>query len=130
MTGAGEGGKGKRESMINSEDIQFQFISSMSCRTQHHTMLRDNNLGIQCEQIANRTSCGTGVKSTKNFYFIDNDEREFTDLEKLVDAYNEKFVLDGEDPEYEVKFVRVRVKRDKANNPPILTQPPFAEEDI
>ena len=49
-------------------------------------------------------------------YKIDNDPREFLDIESLVDAYNEKFQFEEENPEHEVKFIKVVVKR-QIDNP-------------
>ncbi len=99
--------------MIHADDIRLQFISSLNMKNQHHTLMRDNTLGIQCETISNKTKCGTGITKSRSYYFIDNDEREFLTVEELVDAYNEKFKLEGEDPEHEVKYVRVLVKREQ-----------------
>ena len=102
--------------MISSGDIKLRFISSLNLSTQHHTLLRDDDLGIQAEKISNKTDGGYGIRKTKSFYFIDNDPREFLDIESLVDAYNEKFQFEEENPEHEVKFIKVVVKR-QIDNP-------------
>ncbi len=86
----------------------------MALKRQHHSLYRNDELGIQWEQISNRTPCGTGITKSKSYFFIDNDEREFLDLEACVDAYNDKFQFEGENPDHEVKYVKVIMKRDKA----------------
>ncbi len=98
--------------MIDQGDIQWKYISSWQFTNQHHTMLRDDSLGLQMESITNRTQEGYGLGKKRDFFFIDKDVREFLTVEELVEAYNEKFKLDDEDPEHEVRYVKIVVKRD------------------
>jgi hypothetical protein len=98
--------------MIHSDDIKWEFVSRFSTTSQYHGMCRDNALGVQYEYISNRTKCGTGITKTKKWFFIDNDDREFLTEEALIEAYNEKFQFEEENPEHEVKYVRVVLKRD------------------
>ncbi|MEJ8803145.1 hypothetical protein [Pontibacter sp. H249] len=108
--------------MIHADDIRFDFVRSLNMRNQHHTLMRNNELGLQMETISNKTKCGTGITKSRSYYFIDNDEREFLTVEDLVDAYNEKFKLDGESPEHEVKYIKVYVKRENLNIPATTDQ--------
>ncbi len=96
--------------MLHPDDINWQFKQSWNLRNQHYTILRDDEKGVQCEKIANKTM-GYGIGKIKSVYSIDRDEREFLSIEELVDAYNEKFKFEEENPEHEVKYVRVIVKR-------------------
>lgn len=98
--------------MIHSEDINWRLIQSWNLRDQHYTILRDEEKKVQCEKITNKTmDIGTG--KVYSAYYIDGDEREFHTVEAMVDAYNEKFKFEEENPEHEVKYVRVVVKRKK-----------------
>lgn len=45
--------------------------------------------------------------------YIDNVEKEFTDLDELIDFYNEKFKFEAENPYQEVTFVKVIKRRNK-----------------
>lgn len=98
--------------MIHEDDINWKFVSSLNLRNQHHTVFRDDKLGLQCETLTNKTHGGYGIGKARSFYFIDNDEREFLSAKDLVDAYNEKFKFAEENPEHEVKYIKVVVKRD------------------
>jgi hypothetical protein len=40
-------------------------------------------------------------------------EKEFTDLDELIDFYNEKFRFEEENPDQEVTFVKVIKRRNK-----------------
>ena len=47
----------------------------------------------------------------KSFDFIKNDDREFLSIEDLVNAYNEKFKFEYENPDQEVIYKRIIKKR-------------------
>ena len=94
--------------MITS--INWKLQSHMTMRSEGRSLYRDDAIGVQLEAITpRRGECEWGKQ--KNFYFIDNDPREFLTEDELIDAYNEKFRRDGEDPEHEVKYVKVITKR-------------------
>ena len=97
--------------MIHADDINWKMVSHMSLKNQYHAQFSDAELGITKEVITNRTDNGFGIGKSKSFYYIKNDEREFLSIEDLVDAYNEKFKFSEENPDQEVKYVRVIVKR-------------------
>jgi hypothetical protein len=99
--------------MIHEDDIKWKLAGRYSTTSQYHGCYRDEVLGVQYEHISNRTKCGTGITRTRKWFFIDNDEREFLTVEELVEAYNEKFKFEEENPDHEVKYVRVVLKRDK-----------------
>ena len=84
------------------------------CIRDSHTVVRDNELGIQCETLTNKTDGGYGIGKSKSFYFIDNDEREFLTVKEMVDAYNEKFQFSEENPEHEVSYIKVIKKRNNS----------------
>lgn len=98
--------------MIHADNIKWQRIKAINFSNQHHAVLRDNELGVQCEVISNKNSAGFAKKG-KSFYFIDNDDREFLTADEMVEAYNEKFKFEDENPEHEVVYVKVIKKRDR-----------------
>jgi hypothetical protein len=79
----------------------------------HHTLFRDNELGIQKETITNKTDGGFGLGKSNTSFYIDNDVREFLSLDELITAYNEKFKHEEDTPDMEVKYVKILVKREK-----------------
>ena len=97
--------------MISEGDINWKMNYHMALINQYHAQFSDKELGITKEVVTNRTNNGYGIGKSKCFYFIDNDEREFLSIEDLVDAYNEKFQFNDENPEYEVSYVKVIKKR-------------------
>ncbi|MFC0183338.1 hypothetical protein ACFFJX_12545 [Pseudarcicella hirudinis] len=62
-------------------------------------------------KITDRDDDGSPKGKPNTSFFIDNDEREFLTEEALIDAYNEKFKFEGENPEYEIKYIKVIQKR-------------------
>lgn len=104
--------------MIHEDDIKWVFKSSMNLKNQHHSLYRDDELKVQCETLTNKTDGGYGIGRSRSFYYIDNDIREFKSAKEMVDAYNEKFILSEENPEYEVKYVKVLVKIKPHLTPP------------
>ena len=70
------------------------FVSEREILTCHHVLADEN-----------------GRISEGQRYFIKNDDREFLSIEDLVDAYNEKFKFEYENPDQEVIYKRVIKKR-------------------
>lgn len=102
--------------MISIDDIEFKWISHITMKGQYQEMRRDNRLGLQMETLCNRDPHGFPRGKSKQYFFIDHDEREFLSIEDLIDAYNEKFQFSEENPEEEIKYLKVIVKRDRAIN--------------
>ena len=98
--------------MISRDDVKLVLKKSMGFTNNHHSLFRDEELGIQCEVITNKNKWG-GFAKPRSFYFIDNIEKEFTELDDLIEFYNEKFAFEGENPDMEVKYVKVIVKRNQ-----------------
>lgn len=93
--------------MITADSVNFKFISHSAYKNHYHGCYRDNELGLQYEYITNRTQGGMGTGKQNNFYFIDNDKREFGTIDDLIDAYNEKFKYEEENPTKEVIWYKV-----------------------
>ena len=93
--------------MINQNDINFTMICHRNFATKWHSVFEDKDLKLSKETITNKTVCGYGVANQKSFYFIKNDDREFLSIEDLVNAYNEKFKFEYENPDQEVIYKRI-----------------------
>ena len=97
--------------MIAADDIKWKMESHLSLKNQYHSQYSDKELGVTRETITNRTMGGYGIGKSKDYFFIDNDAREFLTIDDLVDAYNEKFKFSEENPDHEVTYVKVIKKR-------------------
>lgn len=78
----------------------------------HHILARDNTLGIQLETITLKNKNGEFLKP-KHYYFIDGVKKQFLELDDLITAYNDKFQFEEENPDHEVKWIKVITKRKK-----------------
>jgi hypothetical protein len=97
--------------MINQNDINFKMICHRNFSTKWHSVFEDKDLKLTKETITNKTVCGYGVANEKSLYFIKNDDREFLSIEDLVNAYNDKFKFEHENPDQEVIYKRIIKKR-------------------
>jgi hypothetical protein len=97
--------------MINQNDINFTMLCHRNFATKWHSVFEDKDLKISKETITNKTVCGYGVANEKSFYFIKNDDRDFLSIEDLVNAYNDKFKFEYENPDQEVIYKRIIKKR-------------------
>lgn len=85
------------------DDIEWRYVKHMTLSTESHYILRDERFKIQCEKITKRDGHGhTG--STKTYFFIDGQEREFKTEEELCDAWNE--INEFDDPNNEIVWVK------------------------
>lgn len=99
--------------MIQENDIKFIMASHRNFKNQCHSLFFDNDLGLSMEKLTNKTVCGYGFANMKTSFYIKNDEREFLKIEDLVNAYNEKFKFSFENPDHEVIYKRVVIKKGK-----------------
>lgn len=97
--------------MIHADDFNWKMESHMALRNQYHAQYSDKERGVTKETITNRTCGGYGIGKSKSYYFINDDPRDFFSSEDLADAYNEKFKFSEENPEHEVKYIKVVVKK-------------------
>jgi hypothetical protein len=95
--------------MISRDNVKLKMVSSLAMQSQHAMKYIDEELGISCEIITNKLLDGSFGKG-QTFFFINHDDREFTDIDSLIEAYNEKFKFEGESPNHKVKYVRVITK--------------------
>ena len=96
--------------LLEPEDIKWKYIKHLTMTTQSHMLFRDEQYKIQWEQITNRDGHGW-VGKAKNYFFIDELEREFTDLQELCNCWNERNNFD--DPNNEIIWVKKIVPKIK-----------------
>lgn len=97
--------------MITRDDLKLRCICCMDFQGGGIMQYRDDENKISAETITPRNGFNYG--KPKTVYFIDGVDKEFTDLDELIEFYNEKFVYENENPDTEVNFVKVYKKRDK-----------------
>jgi len=104
--------------MITLHSINWKWIKGYSFSDSGSIMWRDNELGLQMEVHTRKNKWGHYGKG-KSWFFIDKDPREFRCIDDLIKAYNEKFKFEDENPEYEVKFIKIIKKRKDEEDKPI-----------
>ena len=92
------------KNIICPEDISFKFIKSLAMVDEHISMMRNEEFGIQCEQYTKKKNDFEFAKP-KTYYFIDGQEKEYTDIQKLCDDWNE--IKNFDDPNNEITWVKV-----------------------
>ena len=98
-------------SMITIDDLQLKCICCMDFQGCGIMQYRDNENRISAETLTPRNGLNYG--KPKTIYCIDGVDKEFTDIDELIDFYNEKFIHEGENPDIEVNFVKVYKNRKK-----------------
>tara|TARA_R110000851_G_scaffold117621_4_gene244480 strand:- start:7863 stop:8177 length:315 start_codon:yes stop_codon:yes gene_type:complete len=98
---------------IEPEDIHWKHIKHITFTANSHILMRDERFKIQWEQITSRDGHGKVGKS-KNYYFIDKVQREFTNIDELCYCWNELHNFD--DPNNEIIWIKKIVPVIKLNN--------------
>ncbi len=89
---------------LEVDDIEFRFRKSMAYTTLHHQLHRDDNFGIQREIITKKNADGS-FGSRKTYFFMDGNNKEYTDLQELCDDWNE--IKNFDDPNNEIIWVKI-----------------------
>ena len=92
------------KNILESEDIEWLFITSMAFTNCHHSKFIDEQYGLEKEQIAYKRADGN-FRRPKTYYFITGHQKEYTDLEELCKDWNE--IKNFDDPNKEIKWVKV-----------------------
>ena len=79
----------------------------------HHSKSVNKEYGLEMEVITKKIDDYT-FGNSKVYYFITGKEKEYTDLQKLCDDWNE--IKNFDDPENEIVWVKKIVKTIKLNN--------------
>lgn len=98
--------------MITRDNLHLRIVSCLSMSGCGIVKYRDNVNMLSAETITPRKD-ELSYGKPKTTYYIDNVEREFTNLDDLIEFYNEKFRFEGENPDKEVTFVKVIKRRIK-----------------
>lgn len=96
--------------MITRDDLLLKTVSCMSLRGCGIIQYRDDVNKISAVTVTPRRDEFSYGKP-KTTFRIDNVDKEFTDLDELIDFYNEKSRFEEENPDQEVTFVKVVKKR-------------------
>ncbi|NDV93488.1 hypothetical protein D0T84_00960 [Dysgonomonas sp. 521] len=97
--------------MITRMDIHLKFIHSIGLSDGHISQYRDDVNKISAETVTPRLSDGFSFGKPSTTYYIDNDDREFKDIDSLIEAYNELYKYSEDNPEMEVVYVKTIRKR-------------------
>ena len=99
--------------LLCPEDIVWKFIMSMAFSDHHHAKMVNKEYGLECETITKKLSDGFSFGKAKVYYFITGQEKEYTDLQKLCDDWNE--IKNFDDPDNEIVWEKKIVKIIKIN---------------
>ena len=99
--------------LLCPEDIVWKFIMSMAFSDYHHAKMVNKEYGLECETITKKLSDGFSFGKAKVYYFITGQEKEYTDLQKLCDDWNE--IKNFDDPDNEIVWEKKIVKIIKIN---------------
>lgn len=94
------------------EDIDWKFLKSMGFTDMHHSKSINEKYGLEMEVITKKISDYHFGKG-KVYYFITGQEKEYTDLQKLCDDWNE--IKNYDDPNSEIKWVKIITKKSQTN---------------
>lgn len=105
------------KNLLEPEDIEWKYHKHLTFTNQSHFCYRDEKFGLQWEQLTNRDGHGWSGKA-KNYYFIDGQKKEYTDVEELCKDWNEIKNFDDPDNEivWEKKIVPTIKLRNKTKN--------------
>lgn len=95
------------KNLLEPADIKWKYVKHLTLSDMSQILYRDDKFKIQWEQLTNRDGHGWSGKP-KNYYFIDGIEKEYTDIQKLCDDWNE--IKNFDDPESEIVWVKKIVK--------------------
>ena len=86
--------------LLEPEDIKWKFRTSLAMDTYHQTLYRNDEYGLQMEAIVNRSKATGQFGKSKTYYYIDDCEKEMTDLQDLCNTWNE--LKNFDDPNNEI----------------------------
>jgi len=92
--------------LLEPSDITWKYHKHLTCTDHSHFCMRNEDYGLQHEQITNRDGNGW-VGKAKNYYFIDGQDKEYTDIQELCDDWNE--IKNFDNPHGKIKWVKVIV---------------------
>ena len=97
---------------LQPEDIEWRMSSSYSGNWNHRSLFRDDKLGVQMEKYQKVNDAGS-IGKPKIYYFIDDCEKEMTDIDDLCKTWSE--LKNFDDPNNEIVWEKKIVKTIKLN---------------
>ena len=70
------------------EDIKWKFTSSLAFTDCHHTKYISKEFGLEMEVITKKLSDNLSFGSSKTYFFITGQKKEYTDLQILCNDWN------------------------------------------
>ena len=90
--------------VLSPEDIEWKLITSMGLYNEHIQKYRNEQFGFQME-IYTKKKSDFEFGKPKTYYFRDDCEKEYNDLQTLCDDWNE--VKNYDDETTEITWVKV-----------------------
>ncbi len=81
-------------------DISWQMKSSIGYDNQHHALYRCDEYGLQMETITPKSKTTDEFGKAKVYFYIDDCEKEMTEIEDLCDTWND--LKNFDDPNNEI----------------------------
>ena len=89
--------------VLEPSDIVWKYHKHITFSDHSHSCCRCDKFGLQWEQITNRDGHGWTGKA-KNYFFIDGQEKEYTNTEDLCNDWNE--IKNFDDPDNKIVWVK------------------------
>lgn len=86
--------------LLEPEDIEWNFVTSFGFETEHHAKYVNKEFGLEYETITKISKHSGQFLKPKRYYFITGQKKEYTDLQKLCDDWNE--IKNYDDPNNEI----------------------------
>ena len=96
--------------VLTPEDIEWKLQTTMALSNEHRMLYRNNDFGFQME-IYTKKKSDFEFGKPKTYYFRDDCEKEYNDLQALCDDWNE--VKNYDDETTEITWVKVIKKKKK-----------------
>lgn len=92
------------KNLLCPEDIEWKTVHHLGMTDEHISKRRNDEFGVEWEQYTKKLN-DFDFGKPKNYYYIDGQEKEYTDLQKLCDDWNE--IKNFDDPNNEITWVKV-----------------------
>lgn len=95
--------------VLEPVDIKWRFVSSLACSDCHYAKYLNEEFGLEMERETKVVDYGCGFAKPKTYYYITGHDKEYTDLQKLCDDWNE--MKNYDDPNDEITWIKVTKKK-------------------
>lgn len=94
--------------LLCPEDIEWKFVSTMGLSDCHYAKYVNEEYGLEMETVTKKLDWYTFGKP-KYYFFILEQEKQYTELQLLCDDWNE--INDYDDPKNEIYWEKKIIKR-------------------